>query len=121
MMNSASRSIEAASRLTVKSALNPVLWTLGIIEIPSIAAAIILKETPWWLIVIMFFPLGIFAFGFIYLLFKDPDKLQSEEYQLQKKQLDMVENKGWGEPVFLQPNELEQGADPKQLDKSSTE
>lgn len=118
-MNSASRSIEAASRLTVKSALNPVLWTLGIVEIPSITAAMILDETPWWLIVVIFFPLALFGFGFLYLLINDPDKLQSEEYQLQKKQLDIVENKGWGSPLIIQPDELDQGTDPKQIEENS--
>jgi hypothetical protein len=46
------------------------------------------------LLVLAFLPTCLFGIGFIYLLLKDPDKLQSEDYQLHKRALDIIEEKG---------------------------
>lgn len=88
------RIAEAGGRLRVKSALNPVLWLCLIVTFPSITCFPFLSQPPVWLIVLAFLPLITAIFGFIYLLLKDPDKLQSEDYQLRKRELEIIEEKG---------------------------
>ncbi len=40
-------------------------------------------------------------FGFVFLLFKDRDKLQSEEYQIRKQAIELIEQKGDVSPQIL--------------------
>lgn len=86
---------EAVNRLRVKSALNPMLWVCGIICIPTLIVISRWQgEVPSWLIALVFIPVCAVVAGFFILLFRDPDKLQSEEYQLRKQSLEIVQDKG---------------------------
>ena len=60
---------------------------------------------PWWIITIALVPVGIAAFGFIFLLIYDRDKLQSEDYQIRMRSLDLIQAKG--EPFPIQPTSIE--------------
>jgi len=53
-----------------------------------------MESEPTWLIGLAFTPVVAAIFGFLFLLFFDRDKLQSEDYQLKKRSLEMVEQKG---------------------------
>ncbi len=86
--------MEAGGRLKVRSALNPILWLCGIITIPGLIAAGIMRQTPNWLLALSFAPVITAILGFLFLLLFDRDKLQSEEYQIRKLQLEMIEEKG---------------------------
>jgi len=90
----AAKIVESGGRLTVKSALNPILWLCGIITVPSIVTLGICGTSHWWLILLAFTPVFAAVFGFIYLLMVDRDKLQSEDYQIRKRSLEMIEQKG---------------------------
>ena len=82
------------SRLRVRSALNPALWLCGIVFVPCAAlAARFDNGTPSWIKALMFGSVGLAAAGFLFLLLFDRDKLQSEEYQLQKQSLALIEEK----------------------------
>jgi len=92
---------DIGGRLRVKSALNPVLWLCAIVTIPTLY--IISKQegsTPLWLILIATAPVGCAVLGFIFLLIFDRDKLQSEDYQIRKKTLDIIQEKGDKFPVL---------------------
>jgi hypothetical protein len=54
-----------------------------------------------WLVVTAAAPLACAMFGFIYLLFNDRDKLQSEEYQIRKQAIELIEQKGDLHPQLL--------------------
>lgn len=41
-----------------------------------------------------FIPLVLAGIGFVVLLLRDPDQLQSEEYQIRKRTLEMIGEKG---------------------------
>ena len=69
--------VEAGGRLTVKSALNPILWMCAIVTLPTIGLGLLFSEFPTWLIWIASAPVAMASFGFMYLLFFDRDKLQS--------------------------------------------
>ena len=94
------RAAEAGGRLRVRSALNPILWLCAIVTIPAmISAAILGSAAPAWLIVLAVAPVLAALLGFLFLLFFDRDKLQSEEYQLRKISLEMRQAKGDPAPL----------------------
>jgi hypothetical protein len=47
-----------------------------------------------WLVVLACSPVAAAIFGFLFLLFFDRDKLQSEDYQIRKRSLELIEQKG---------------------------
>ena len=86
--------MEAGGRLKVRSALNPILWLCGIITVPALIAFGLMKQPPSWLIALAFAPVITAIFGFLFLLLFDRDKLQSENYQIRKMELERIEEKG---------------------------
>ena len=90
---------EAGGRLTVRSALNPILWLAGIVTVPSLAVLPFMSAPPSWLIVLAFSPVIAAIFGFLFLLIFDRDKLQSEDYQIKKSYLELIEEKGSHEVI----------------------
>ncbi len=95
-LNTLSQTLSAAGKLRVRSALNPALYFL-LIGVPAglyllgIGGGILPAVIGAMLICI---PIVVFAVGFIYFMIKDPDKLRSEEYELRKTALTMIEQKG---------------------------
>ncbi len=92
--NIAAKAIESGGKLSVKSALNPILWLCAIITIPSLISVPFIDKTPTWLIILIIAPVITAIVGFIFLLLFDRDKLQSEEYQLKKRSLELIQEKG---------------------------
>ena len=91
---------EAGGKLKVSSALNPVLWLCGITTGSGLTAMKYISPCPPWMPYLIFAPVFAAIFGFLFLLFKDRDKLQSEEYQIRKMEIEMAEEKG-GIPIPL--------------------
>jgi hypothetical protein len=87
----------ATSRLTVKSALNPMLWLSGITALCCLPAAYFFRDQPVICYSLAFTPiiviLGTLALGVYFSIFKT-EKLQSEEYQIRKEALQLVFQKG---------------------------
>lgn len=85
----------AAVRLQVRSALNPLLWlcaictplTFGFAFFSSGAIQIALLS-------IGSLPIVCACGAYIYLMFASPDRLQSEDYQLKRQALQMIYEKG---------------------------
>jgi hypothetical protein len=100
------KAIQSGGKLTVKSALNPILWLCGIISIPTIAANVFYTTLPLWISIIGCSPILMAMFGFMVLLFIDRDKLQSEDYQIKKISLEMSEQKGDSSPRLVGPSEI---------------
>jgi len=90
---------EAGGRLTVKSALNPALWLCAIVSVPSLLICTLSPNPPWWASILGISPVALVSFGFIMLLFVDRDKLQSEEFQIKKRTLELFEQKGMAEAI----------------------
>lgn len=95
------RVIEAGGRIRVKSALNPILWLCAIIGAPCFLVILIKDNPPLFINWILCAVVGVALFGFLFLLFFDRDKLQSEDYQLKKRELEMVQEKGEKRPRVL--------------------
>lgn len=87
--------MESGGRLSVKSALNPILWLCLIITIPSLACIPFVPSAfVWVLVTLAFLPVATAIVGFFFLLIFDRDKLQSESYQLRKMEMERIEEKG---------------------------
>lgn len=104
--NIAAKAIDAGGKLTVKSALNPILWLCAIVSIPGLIAIEFLDPTPIWLIILVCGPVVTAMLGFLFLLIFDRDKLQSEEYQIRKQTLEYMQQKGQSLPVPISDSEL---------------
>lgn len=93
-MNLPFRTDSLAQQVAVKSAVNPSLWACVVISIPLFFLA---SRTENWLSVASFIvaliPVGAFAFSYLYLLFKNPEYLRSEEYQLRMNSMRLLGDK----------------------------
>ena len=85
---------EAGGQLRIRNALNPILWLCGVVAVPCIAALCWSKDAPVAISVVLYSVVAVALVGFLYLLFRDPDRLQSEEYLLRSRTLDLIEEKG---------------------------
>lgn len=93
--------MESGGRLRVKSALNPILWLSAIVTAPGLGYLIFTeKEASTLMQLFIFSPVFCAIFGFCYLLIFDRDKLQSEDYQIRKRTLELVQEKGDSFPVI---------------------
>ena len=109
--NILSKAVEAGGRLTVRSALNPILWLSGIITIPTLIAGTLYPELSAWIVAIGCAPVVVALFGFLFLLFFDRDKLQSEDYQLRKRTIELTQQKGDSHPIEVNPNAIIENPD----------
>lgn len=86
----------AGGSLKVRSALNPLLWLCAIVSVPSMTVAgFTSSPAAWWLIFGAVAPVAVALLCYMILMFRDPDKLQSEEYQIQKQTLQLAGQKNW--------------------------
>lgn len=95
------RIIESGGKLTVKSALNPMLWLCTITIPPGMLG---LKYMPRFAPVfelMICLPIITTIVSSVVLLFIDRDKLQSEEYQIRKLSIEMMEQKGDVGPTLI--------------------
>ncbi len=85
---------ESGGRLRVRNALNPILWLCGLVAIPCLAT-LGWAKTPHWLVsAVLCAVVGTAIFGFLFLLFFDRERLQSEDYLIRSRTLDLIEEKG---------------------------
>jgi hypothetical protein len=108
----AAKAVEAGTRLTVKSALNPVLWLCAIVTVPSFISFGFVMNPPTWWVALAVSPVAAAIFGFFFLLFFDRDKLQSEEYQLKKQSLELIQEMGDKTPRVMSADDLDALAEP---------
>lgn len=96
MMDVARVAQAAAGRLTVRSALNPLLWLCGIVAVPAVVAATkVTNDRPlmWALLIIAGLVIGTTCGIAILFAWKSPEKLQSEDFQLRQQSLNLLQGK----------------------------
>ena len=101
------RMLEAGQKLKVKSALNPMLWLWGIVGTPCFFIIAFKDSPPLCVVYILCAIIGVALFGFLFLLFFDRDKLQSEEFQIRKKELEYAQEKGEDRPKVVLEGKIE--------------
>lgn len=83
------------AKITVKSAVNPLLWAIGLIALPLFVLSTITKNNS--LAIGMFVVASLIVITFIYsycrFLHINPDYLRSEEYQLKAQSLKLLGDK----------------------------
>ena len=85
----------AVTRLKVRSALDPCLWLVGIVTPVGLLAAMFTTGAAQLAsLCLMITPVALFGIGFLYFMVRDPDKLRSEQYELKKQALELIEEKG---------------------------
>ena len=89
---------EGSEKVRVRSALNPALGLCLLIVTPILAFQP-LSELPFWAIILVCAVVTVAMLGFIFLLFFDRDRLQSEDYQLRMRSLDLIQEKGEDFPI----------------------
>jgi hypothetical protein len=85
---------EAGGRLKVRNALNPILWLCGLVCIPCLIALGWANNPHWLIPIVLCSVLGTAIFGFLFLLFYDRERLQSEDYMIRSRTLNLIEEKG---------------------------
>lgn len=81
-------------RVHVKNVMNPLLWICGLVSAPS-AVAVAMSTVPTWVsMVLATVPVAVALLAYVYFMFTQPDRLQSEGYQLRKQALELIEEKG---------------------------
>ena len=85
----------AAVRLQVRSAINPLLWLCAICTPITFGFAYFSSGTAQiFLLAIGALPIISACGAYVYLMFASPDRLQSEDYQLKRQALQMIYEKG---------------------------
>lgn len=108
----------ALGRVQVRSALNPILWLCGLTLLACVPAAIFTDgHLQISLIILAFIPVLVACVAYIYLMIKSPDKLRSEEYELRRIALGMIEEKGGSIPMSESSLEAIANSDYKQSAK----
>ena len=81
-------------QVTVKSAVNPSLWACAVISTPLFILA---SKVSGWLsaasFVVGLIPVVAFFISYMYLLFKNPEYLRSEDYQLRMNSMRLLGDK----------------------------
>ena len=76
--------------------VQPLLWLCGTFSLGCFVLAALVKDV--WLqhglFLVGLVPIALFLFSYVYFMFVDPDRLHSEEFQLKRRSLSMVESKG---------------------------
>lgn len=111
---------DIAGKVRVRSALNPVLWICAIVTVPGMFIVSQRKDVVpiWWVVILV--PVSLFTIGFLFLLFFDRDKLQSEEYQIRKQSLELIQEKGKTFPVDAPSIEKIANPERSRIDDRST-
>jgi uncharacterized membrane protein len=81
----------------VRTAINPLLWLDGIVTPLALVLAVVASGSGGVqaaLIVLAAIPVVVTIVAYFILLFRDPDRLQSEEYRLRQRALQILYRKG---------------------------
>ncbi|USX24226.1 hypothetical protein NHH73_16485 [Oxalobacteraceae bacterium OTU3CINTB1] len=118
----ARKAMETGGRLRVKSALNPSLWLCAIVTMPGLCiSGMIEREVPLVFQVVIALPVVGACLSNLFLTIFDRDKLQSEDYQIRKRSLELVREKGDRFPTMARTIEAITNPKMKQLEHQEGE
>jgi hypothetical protein len=88
----------AVANVRQRSALNPPLFLCGIVSIPAFAIAALAPAATATvricLLVVGAFPVALNICAYVYFMYYDRDRLQSEEFIIKKSELEYIHRKG---------------------------
>jgi hypothetical protein len=97
-----------AGVVRVRKALNPLLWMAATAFPTSLLGAYFLRDVPYLkylLVMLGAFPVLATLVAYFILLFRDPDRLQSEEFVLRQQELTIYRRSEEGGPRPLETND----------------
>jgi hypothetical protein len=100
-----------AGVVRVRSALNPILWTMAVALPLFLLAAYFFRDDPlakWVLLTLAASSFLLTIVSYFIFLFKDPDRLQSEEFVLKQQELVIASRnrEGLPQPIEAEGREL---------------
>jgi ABC-type bacteriocin/lantibiotic exporter with double-glycine peptidase domain len=80
----------------VRTAINPLLWLVGLTTPLAFILAAVIGDQLIRLLLICFAAIPVIATSVVYVIFmfRDPDRLQSEEYRIRQRALQILYRKG---------------------------
>lgn len=94
---------ENSGAYRVKNALNPLIWVIGLFASPTLVFTLFKGGdrtfTSTFVIISISLVLAVFLFSYLWLLFKDPDRLQSEDFQIRNRAFDLIESQPDGKEL----------------------
>jgi hypothetical protein len=80
----------------VRTALNPLLWLVGLTTPAAFILAALISDQFMRLILLGFAAIPVVAtlVAYVIFMFRDPDRLQSEEYRIRQRALQILYKKG---------------------------
>ena len=102
---------QQAGRWRIRNAFNPINWLTA--STSAVLASALGAGAPAWAIAIVLITwiacVAVALIAYLRLLFKDPDRLQSEEFQIQRNYLQLTQGRGQlpfseEEPLTLNPD-----------------
>lgn len=80
----------------VRTAINPLLWLVGLITPLALILSAIVDDRLVRVLLICFAALPVIAtlIAYVIFMFRDPDRLQSEEYRIRQRALQILYRKG---------------------------
>jgi len=88
---------EGLATIKHRTVVQPLLWLCGTFSIGCFLISALAVKDLWLqrgLFLVGIVPIVLFVFSYTYFMFKDPDRLHSEEFQLKRRSLSIVESKG---------------------------
>jgi hypothetical protein len=86
---------EGVQSVKQKNVVQPIAWFCAVISVPAFGLATRTDPPLCWLLLgIGSVPVALFLFAYLWFMFTDASRLQSEEYQLKNRVLDIIESKG---------------------------
>ena len=92
----------------VRTALNPLLWLVGLTTPAAFILAAFIGDQFIQLILLCFaaIPVAATLVAYVIFMFRDPDRLQSEEYRIRQRALQILYKKGGSTEVVDVANQV---------------
>jgi hypothetical protein len=92
----------------VRTAINPLLWVVGLTTPFAFALAALIDDELIRLVLICFAAIPVIATiaAYIIFMFRDPDRLQSEEYRIRRRALQILYKKGGSADIVDVANQV---------------
>lgn len=82
--------------IRVRTAVNPLLWLVGLITPLIFITAIVIDDRPIRIGLLAFaaLPIIVTIIAYFIFMFRDPDRLQSEDYRIRQRAIQLLYRKG---------------------------
>lgn len=100
--------LSRADTIKVRTAINPLLWLVGLTLPLCLVTAVVIADQIVRLVLLGLaaVPIIITIIAYFIFLFRDPDRLQSEEYRIRQRALQILYKKGAAAEIVEVANDM---------------